>query len=145
MLRDQIGMSTQAVACAFDLNDDRMVKQPIEQSSCDDRVAEHIAPLGNAAVRCQDHGSLLVSGVDQLEEQIGPACCDGQVANLVDNEQGCPCIEPDLLDQAAFAFGFGQSLDQFCQRAAIDAFPSFDRSDAKRGGKVGLAGAWAPR
>ena len=61
-------MRAQAVAGALDLDDDGVVEQPVEEGGCDDGVAEDLAPLGEAAVRGEDHRPLLVAGVDQLEE-----------------------------------------------------------------------------
>ena len=50
VLRDEIGVGAQAVAGAFDLDDDGMVEQPVEQRGGDDGVAEDLAPLGEATV-----------------------------------------------------------------------------------------------
>ncbi len=47
-----------------------MVNQPVEQRGGDDRVAEDLAPFGEAAVRSEDHGATLVASIDELEEQI---------------------------------------------------------------------------
>jgi hypothetical protein len=43
-------VGAQAVAGAFDLDDDGMVEQPVEQRGGDDGVAEDLAPFGEAAV-----------------------------------------------------------------------------------------------
>jgi hypothetical protein len=37
------------------------------------RIAEDLAPFGEAAVGGEDHGALLVAGIDGLEEQIAAA------------------------------------------------------------------------
>lgn len=50
MLWHQLGMLPQPVAGSFDLHDDGMVKQSVEQRCCDDGVSEHIAPFCEAAV-----------------------------------------------------------------------------------------------
>ena len=50
MLGHQIGMLPQTVARAFDLNDDGMMEQPVEQRGGDDGIAEHVAPFGEAMV-----------------------------------------------------------------------------------------------
>ena len=47
-----------------------MVQEPVEQRSGDNGITEHLSPFGEAAVRGEDHGALLVAGVDQLEEQV---------------------------------------------------------------------------
>ena len=44
MFGDKIGMGTEAVAGAFDLDDDGMVEQTVEKCRGDNRVAEDLAP-----------------------------------------------------------------------------------------------------
>ena len=83
VLRDEIGVLTETVAGAFDLDDDGVVKEPIEQGGGDDGIAEHLAPFREAPVRGQDHGAFLITGVDELEEQIAAAGNDRQVSDLV--------------------------------------------------------------
>lgn len=50
MFGHQFGMLPQPVAGSFDLHDDGMVKQSVEQRGGDDGVSEHIAPFCEAAV-----------------------------------------------------------------------------------------------
>jgi hypothetical protein len=119
-----------------------MVEQPVEQGGGDDRVAQQFAPFGKATVAGQDHGALFIAGIDQLEEQVGAAGGNRQIADLVpsqpcsrmacrarDDQESRAAVEADLLDQAAFAFGPGQGFDQLGERAAIDAFAGLDRGD----------------
>jgi hypothetical protein len=72
MVGDQVGMLAQAIAGAFDLDDDSMVKEPVEQRGGDDRITEDLAPLGKAAIGGQDHHSLFIAGINQLEGSINP-------------------------------------------------------------------------
>ena len=44
MFGDKIGMGTEAVAGAFDLDDDGMVEQTVEKCRGDDRVTEDLTP-----------------------------------------------------------------------------------------------------
>jgi hypothetical protein len=44
-------------------------------------------PFCEAAVRGEDHGSLFVSCIDELEEQIAAAGNDWQIADFVDDQQ----------------------------------------------------------
>ena len=87
---------------------------------------------------------LFVASVDQLEEQVGAAGGDGQIADLIDNQQGGPGIEADLLGQSALAFGLAQRRDQVGQGCAINASAGFHGCDAKGRGEVRLAGARRP-
>jgi len=98
-------MGTEAVAGAFDLNDDGMVEQTIEECRGDHRVTENFTPFGKAAIAGQDHGALFVAGIDELEEEVGAAVGDREVANLVDDEERGPAVEADLLDETALTLG----------------------------------------
>ena len=60
MLGYEIGVGPEAVAGAFDLDDDGVMQQAIEQCRCDHGVAEDVTPFGEAAVAGQDHGTLFV-------------------------------------------------------------------------------------
>ncbi|MNT38334.1 hypothetical protein D3C72_1745210 [compost metagenome] len=50
MLRHEFGMLPQPVAGSFDLHDDGMMQQSVEQCRRDDRVAKDIAPFCKTAV-----------------------------------------------------------------------------------------------
>ena len=43
-------MLTQTIAGSFDLNDDSVVKQPIEKRGCDNGLAKDLSPLREAAI-----------------------------------------------------------------------------------------------
>jgi hypothetical protein len=45
----------------------------VDGAGSSNRIAEDLAPFGEAAVGGEDHGALLVAGVDGLEEQIAAA------------------------------------------------------------------------
>jgi hypothetical protein len=49
-LGQEVGVLAQPIARAFDLDDDGVVKEPVEERGRDDGIAEDIAPLGEAAV-----------------------------------------------------------------------------------------------
>ena len=92
-------MLAKAIAGALDLNDDGMVKQAVQQRGCDHGIAEDLAPFGEAAVGGEDHGALFVAGVDQLEEQVAAAGYDGQISDLVDDQQRGTAQIADALAQ----------------------------------------------
>ena len=80
MFGDELGMLAQPVACPLDLDHDGMLEQPVEQRGGDDGIGEDLAPFREAAVGSQDHGAFFVSGIDELEEQVGAAAGDRQVS-----------------------------------------------------------------
>lgn len=87
MLRHKIGMLAQPVAGPFNLNNDSVVKQPIEQCCGDDGVAKDLTPFGEAAIGGEDHGAALVAGIHELEEQIPAARDDRQVSDFVYDQE----------------------------------------------------------
>ena len=130
-LRQQIGVLAQPVAGPFDLHDDGVVKQSVEQCSGHDRIAEYFAPLGKAAVGGEDHGALLVTGVDQLEEQIAGAGTDAQVSDLIDDEQLSATEIADAFAQPSLAVGAGEAVDDVGKRGEVDAAAGTDGFDAE--------------
>jgi len=92
--RDEFGVLTMPLARAFDLDDNGMMEQSVEERGGDDGIAEDVTPFGEAAIGGEDHGALLVAGVDELEEEIAPAGNDRQVADLVDDQECRPAEVP---------------------------------------------------
>ena len=86
-----------------------------------------------------------VAGVDELEEQIGATGGDGEVADLVDDQQRGPGIEADLLGQPALPLGLAQRCNQIGQGRAIDALAGLDGGNAESRGQMRLAGPRRPK
>src|ERR1700709_275312 len=112
-----------------------MMQEPIEKRGRDDGIAEDISPFGEAAVRGEDHRALFIAGVDELEEQVAAAGDDGEVSDLVDDEQGEATEVADPFAQAAFPFGLGERGDDIGERAEVDAAAGLHRLDAERESK----------
>lgn len=81
MLGDKVRVLPHAIACPFDLDDEGVMQEPVEQCRGDHGVAEEFAPLGETAVGGEDHGTSFVAGVDELEEQVHAVAIDGGVAD----------------------------------------------------------------
>ncbi len=64
-----------------------LVEEAIKERDGGERIAKDLAPLGEPAVRREDHGAALVSSVDELEEQIVIAWNNRQVVGLVDDQE----------------------------------------------------------
>ena len=58
----------------------RSEPEAVEQRGGNDGIAEHLAPLGEAAVGGKDRRPFLLLDVDKLEEQVGVAAVDGEVS-----------------------------------------------------------------
>ena len=68
----------------------------------------------------------LVAGIDQLEEQVGAAGFDRQVADLIDDEQGDPVDVAQARLEGTGAFGLGERGNEFGQGREIDALMGLD-------------------
>ena len=141
MLGHEVGVLPEAIARTLDLDDDGVVKKPVQKGRCDHGVTKNLAPFCKTAVRGEDHGTLLVTGVDELEEQVAAAGNDRQVADLIDDEQREAAEEADFLAQSTLALGLGEGADQVGERGEVDAAPGFDRLDTERQAEVALTGA----
>src|SRR4051812_40500786 len=100
-LWNQISVLAQPVAGTFNLDNHGVVQESVQQGRRDHRVAKNFAPLAEAAIRGQDHRALLVAGVDQLEEQIAGTRPDGEIADLINDEQRGTAEEADAFAQTS--------------------------------------------
>jgi hypothetical protein len=67
------------------------------------RVAEDFVPLTETAVRDEDERAFFVAvEEDDLEKQKGSVPVNGDVADLVDNEQLRPAVELDPVPRGGF-------------------------------------------
>jgi hypothetical protein len=125
-LCQQVGVLAQPIAGTLDLHDDGVVQQSVKQCRGYDRIAEYLAPLGEAPVGGEDQGALLVAGVDQLEEQIAGAGPDAQVSDLIDDEQLSATEIADPFAQPALAVGTGVAIvpnEEDAMRTCRDGSP----------------------
>lgn len=118
-----------------------MVQKAIEQRGGDDGIAEDVTPFGEAAVGGEDHGALLVSGIDELEEEIATAGNDRQVADLVYDQEGCSAEIAQALPELTFAFRCSQRGDDIGENGEVDTSAGFDGFDRERRGEMALAGS----
>ena len=105
-------MLPQPVAVSGNGDDHRMVEQAVQEGRSHHRIPEHLPPVGKAQVRGQDHGPLLVAGIDQLEEQAGPSGTDRKKADLVDDQQRGMDMGPHPGLQPSGPFGLDQVFEQ---------------------------------
>lgn len=122
-----------------------MVQQPVEQRCGDHAVGEHVAPFAEAAIGRQDDRAALVAGVDELKEQIAAVGADGQVTDLVDDEQAVACKEAHALRQVSLPLGLGHRVDDLGQRAEVHALASAHGFHAQRNGQVRFARTGRPQ
>ena len=76
-----------AVAGAFSGDDVGVVHDPVDHRGGDGGLAEYLSPAGERQIGGQDDRRFLVSGGDQLEEQVGRLGVEGNVADFVDDDE----------------------------------------------------------
>ena len=134
-----------AVGIAPDVEGHGVVKQAIEDRGGDHAVTEDFPPGAEALVAGQDHGSTLVATADELEEQVGSLPIDGQVADLIDDQQPRRCLELELVVELALGHGLGQRSDQVRGRGKQHPVAGLDGLQAQGHGHVRLAHAGRPQ
>jgi hypothetical protein len=128
--RDVEAAFAQAVAFAFEGDHGGVVDEPVDQGGRDHGVAEDFAPLLEAAVAGDDDRAAFVAAGDQGEEQVGGLALQGEVADLVDDEQ-VVALQPAqlLLELVAVLRGF-EAGDPFLrggEGGAVAALAGLDR------------------
>ena len=113
-----------------------VLKQAIKERGGDNGIAEDLTPFGEAAVGGEDHGALLVAGVDELEEQVAAAGNDRQVSDFIHDQQRGATQEANALAQLAFPFGLGERTDDIGQACEVDAAAGLDGLDAEGSGEI---------
>ena len=117
-----------------------MVEEAVEDGGGDGGVAvEDGGPLLEGLVGGQDDGTALVAGADDLEEEVGSALVDGQVADFVEDEQGGAGVFAQLGFEGAFGLGGVQGVDDVDGVGEEHVHALLAGGVAEGGGEVGLA------
>ena len=101
------------VAVAFEGDDLGVVDEPVDHGGGDDVVAEDLAPAAERLVAGDDEAGSLVAGGDELEEQVGGFGLEGDVADLVDDQQRVAAEADELGLQPPGVVGVGEAGDPF--------------------------------
>lgn len=104
-------------------------------------VSEHVAPPAGLEVRGEDDAAGLVAVRDDLEQEPGPVDVDGQIAELVDDDQPGPADRLKLLVEMVLVLGLPQPHDQARGGEEPDGDHALAGEHADRDGQVGLAAA----
>ena len=67
-----------------------VVDEAVDDGGGDDLIAEDLVPAAERPVRGDDRGGGLVAGGDEVEDEVGGAGVEGDVADFVDHEQRDP-------------------------------------------------------
>ncbi len=103
----------EAVAVAPEAEDFGVVDEPVDHRGCDDLVAEDLAPGGEGFVAGDDQRGALVAGTDEREHQVGGLRVEGDVADLVNDEQRCPEQPAQLFVEASLPLRVAEPGDPF--------------------------------
>jgi hypothetical protein len=63
------------------------MEEPVENGGGNHGIAEDFSPSSEALIASKDNGSLLVAAGDELEEEISAMAIDGDIADLVNNQE----------------------------------------------------------
>src|SRR4029077_17893912 len=84
------GAVLEAPAVVAGLDDVAMMGEAIEQGRGHLRIAEHARPFAKGQVCRDDHRSALVEAADKMEQKLSACLCEGQIAELIKDDE----VEP---------------------------------------------------
>ena len=87
------------------------MKQSIKNSRGNDRIAKNLIPLGETALRGEDHGSFLGTAGDKLEEEMSAVAVNRNVANLINDKEFGLTIELQTFFNPVFSVGSGEVVN----------------------------------
>src|SRR5262245_3358771 len=140
---DEAGLELvlEPVGIAPDIEGDGVVEDAVQDRGRDHPVPEDLSPAAEALIAREDHGAALVAAADQLEEQVGALAVDGQVADLIDDEQPGHGVDLELVVQAPLGQRLRQGGDEDGGGREEHAVAVLDGLEAKADGEVGFAHA----
>src|SRR5271163_2376113 len=101
-----------AIAVSFDNECLPVMHQPVDQG-CGQGVV-HIkegAPFPEGSIRGQHDRSGFITGSDHLEQQVGPALVDRQIAQLIEEEKSRTDVRFDCFPQQAVGLRHNKMID----------------------------------
>ena len=128
-------LSLKPVAVPLDVDDPAVMEQPVQDRRGDDLISEELLPVDKALVRGDDGGCLLVSGRDELEEEVRLLGAHGKISGLVHDDQARGEVRFDL------ALAFLQLGDQGVHGGIEDLEAVAAGLDGKGNGKVRFSDA----
>ncbi len=76
-----------AVTVPSDVDDVTVVEQAVDEGAGHDVVTEDRAPVFKALVAGKDRRGVFVPPAHELEKEHGPIATDGEIANLIHDQQ----------------------------------------------------------
>ena len=117
-----------------------MVHEAVDHGGDDGGVAEGFTPAAEGLVGGDDERGAFVAGADELEEEVGGFGFEGDVSDLVDDQQRGAAEAGEFGVEASLGVGVGEAGDPFGGGGERDAVAGLAGPDAERGGEMGFAG-----
>ena len=119
-----------------------VVEEAVEDGGGDGGVAvEDGGPLFEGFVGGQDDGTAFVAGADDLEQEVGTALVDGEIADFIKDEEGGGGVFAQFGFEGAFGLGGVQGVDDVDGVGEEDALAVLAGGVAEGRGEVGFAKA----
>lgn len=136
----------EAVGVTADVDDGGLVEEAVEGGAGHDGVAgEDVGPVGEGLVGGQHDGATgVVTLGDDLEEQRGLCLVEGEIADLVEDEQLGAGKVLQLAVQPVLGQGEGELAGGFYGADKVNPVAEFGAGDPEADGQVGLADTGRP-
>lgn len=125
------------------LNNLAVVGEPVEQCGGHLGITKHAGPFAEGEVGCDDDRGTFVELADQVEQELSASLGEGQIAELVQDQE----VEAgDQVGGPALALGAGFGIELVHQVDHVEEpapAPSPDTGPGDADGKMGFAGACA--
>ena len=131
----------EAPALVAGVDDVRSVGEPVDDGLREPRVGEHLGPLAERQVGGEDQAAAFVAFGEDLEDELGGAVGQGQVAQLVTDKQLGAGVAADDPVELAVALGFLELVRERGERGEPDAASLMAGADRQGCGQHRLAGA----
>src|SRR6185312_5599647 len=114
--------------------------QPVDQR-CGQSVVhiEQGAPFPERSIRAQDDRAGFITGGNYLEQQVGPALVDGQIAQLIEEEKTGADVSAQRGAQPPLDLGHRELIDHVYHARIEDGVATLSRAVAERCEKVRLS------
>jgi hypothetical protein len=122
-----------------------VVQKAIEDRGGQDFVAEDGAPLGDELIGGDQQAATLIATRHELKEEMGAAACEGEVPELVDDEQLRFAEKHQPIGELPLGLGLGQRREQRRGAGKEHRVSRFDDGTAECNRQMGLPDAGAPK
>ncbi len=137
---DLLGSVLEPVAVALKDDDLGVMHEAVDHGCDRDGVAEDFRPGGERLVRAHDQAGSFVASRDHREKQRGGVGVEGDVADLVDDDERNAAESFEFFFEPAGASRFAESADPVLGRRERDAVAASRGVNAERDRQVRLAG-----